>query len=94
MVNARYFKPLYDNMLDQILYRPIPIILYESDMLDGGLSSAILQYINDHQIDRHLIRMGIGDHFVEQGSIALLRKAEHIDINSLFSTIEELLACD
>ena len=94
VVNARYFKPLDEKMLDQILYRPIPIILYESDMLDGGLSSAILQYINDHQIDRHLIRMGIGDHFVEQGSIAQLRKAEHIDINSLFSTIEELLACD
>lgn len=94
VVNARYFKPLDEKMLDQILYRPIPIILYESDMLDGGLSSAILQYINDHQIDRHLIRMGIGDHFVEQGSIAQLRKAEHIDINSLFSTIEELLTCD
>ena len=62
-------------------------------MLDGGLSCAMLQYINDHDIHKHLIRMGIRDHFVEQGSIAQLRKAEKIDINSLFRKIEELLTC-
>ncbi len=69
IVNARYFKPLDEAMLDDILYRSIPVIVYESDMLDGGLSSAILQYINDHRICCHLIRIGIGDHYVEQGSI-------------------------
>ncbi|WP_075876313.1 1-deoxy-D-xylulose-5-phosphate synthase [Merdibacter massiliensis] len=93
VINARYFKPMDEEMLDYILYRDIPIIVYESDMLDGGLSCAMLQYINDHDIHKHLIRMGIRDHFVEQGSIAQLRKAEKIDINSLFRKIEELLTC-
>ena len=92
IVNARYFKPLDEAMLDDILYRSIPVIVYESDMLDGGLSSAILQYINDHRICRHLIRIGIGDHYVEQGSIPQLRRAEKIDMNTLFKELEELCA--
>ena len=92
IVNARYFKPLDEAMLDDILYRSIPVIVYESDMLDGGLSSAILQYINDHCICCHLIRIGIGDHYVEQGSIPQLRRAEKIDMNTLFKELEELCA--
>lgn len=92
IVNARYFKPLDEAMLDDILYRSIPVIVYESDMLDGGLSSAILQYINDHRICCHLIRIGIGDHYVEQGSIPQLRHAEKIDMNTLFKELEELCA--
>lgn len=90
IINARYFKPLDEAMLDDILYRSIPVIVYESDMLDGGLSSAILQYINDHRICCHLIRIGIGDHYVEQGSIPQLRRAEKIDMNTLFKELEEL----
>lgn len=90
IVNARYFKPLDEAMLDDILYRSIPVIVYESDMLDGGLSSAILQYINDHRICCHLIRIGIGDHYVEQGSIPQLRRAEKIDMNTLFKELEKL----
>lgn len=92
IVNARYFKPLDEAMLDDILYRSIPVIVYESDMLDGGLSSTILQYINDHRICCHLIRIGIGDHYVEQGSIPQLRRAEKIDMNTLFKELEELCA--
>lgn len=92
IINARYFKPLDEAMLDDILYRSIPVIVYESDMLDGGLSSAILQYINDQRICCHLIRIGIGDHYVEQGSIPQLRRAEKIDMNTLFKELEELCA--
>ncbi len=94
VVNARYFKPMDETMLDQLLHQDRPIIVYEGDMLNGGLSSAILQYANDHLIPKPLIRMGIADHFVEQGSNAQLRKAERIDINSLFQKIEDLLSCD
>ncbi len=94
VINARYFKPMDETILQEILLEDIPIIVYEGDMLDGGLSSAILQYANDHIISKHLFRMGIADHFVEQGSNALLRKAEKIDINTLFQKIEELLSCD
>lgn len=90
VVNARFFKPLDEAMLNELAQKHCPIIVYESDMLCGGLSSAVLEYYNDHNIPVVIKRIGIQDHFVEHGSLPQLRKGEHIDINSLFQTIAEL----
>lgn len=91
VINARFFKPLDTKMLDRIASFNKPVIIYETDVLAGGLSSAILEYYNDSQQKVSIHRMGIADHFVTQGSIAELRKAEKIDLNSLFEKVGELL---
>ena len=88
VVNARFFKPLDHNCLDELAQMHLPIFVYETDLLAGGLSSAILEYGNDSGKDWEIHRIGIGDHFVEHGSLPNLRKQEHIDLNTLF---EELL---
>lgn len=93
VVNARFFKPLDEQMMQYIAQKQCPIIIYESDILIGGLSSAILEYYNDHHLDVDVKRIGIQDHFVQHGSLPQLRKSEHIDINSVFQLITELL-CD
>lgn len=84
VVNARFFKPIDTNLIDRLCEEHLPIFIYETDMLAGGLSSAILEYANDRGYNQHFIRLGIDDHFVEHGSLPQLRKAEHIDINHLF----------
>lgn len=89
VVNARFFKPLDETMLKQLAERKLAIIVYETDMLAGGLSSAILEFYNDHGMSVLLRRIGLGDHFVEHGSLPQLRKVEHIDMNSLFQVIKE-----
>lgn len=91
VVNARFFKPLDVVMLDAIATAKKPVVIYETDMLAGGLSSAILEYTNDHHLNCHFVRMGIEDHFVEHGSIPQLRKLEHLDINSLFELLDTLI---
>lgn len=93
VVNARFFKPIDEKMLDEIAEKHCPILIYESDMLAGGLSDAILEYYNDCQASVSIKRIGIKDHFVQHGSIPQLRKSEHIDSNSVFQVISELL-CD
>lgn len=93
VVNARFFKPLDERMLEELLGCDKPIIIYETDIICGGLSSAILEYCNDHQLQRTFDRIGIQDQFVEQGSLPQLRKAQHIDVTSLFEKISEYL-CD
>lgn len=90
VINARFFKPLDEAMLLTIAQDKLPIIIYETDMLAGGLSSAILEFYNDHKLNIPLTRIGLGDHFIEHGSLPQLRKAEHIDTNTLFQTIMEL----
>lgn len=93
IINARFFKPLDTVMLDALCAMDKPIIVYETDMLIGGLSSAILEYYNDQGKSVSLMRIGLSDHFVEQGSLPQLRKVEHIDMNTLFEEISKLL-CD
>ena len=90
VVNARFIKPIDENMLDSILCSDIPVIVYESDMLHGGLSSAILAYNNDKGYNKVIKRFGIEDHFVPQGSLPQLRKREKIDLTTLFDEIERI----
>lgn len=87
VVNARFFKPMDEDMLKELALKKLPIAVYETDMLCGGLSSAILEFYNDHNIVCPIKRIGIQDHFVEQGSLPQLRKVEHIDIPRLFEWV-------
>lgn len=91
VVNARFFKPLDETMLEEICQLEIPVIIYETDVLAGGLSSAILEFANDHGYAKHFIRIGIHDHFVEHGSMPQLKKVEHLDINTLCDIIASYL---
>jgi len=90
VVNARFIKPLDITMLNDLLSTDLPILVYEGDMLHGGLSSAILEYCNDHGYTKNIIRYGIKDHFVPQGSLPQLRKREKIDLTTLFDEIERI----
>ena len=42
VVNARFFKPFDTEMLEELCAMQLPIIVYESDVQIGGLSSAIV----------------------------------------------------
>jgi len=90
VVNCRFFKPLDENMLNLIADRNKPVLVYESDMLRGGLSSLILEWCCDHGKMMNLTRMGIGDEYVPQGSVRQLRADLSIDLDSLLKKAEEL----
>lgn len=91
VINARFFKPLDEELLTSVCEEDQPVIIFEPDMLCGGLSSAITEFANDHQYTTHFVRMGIDDHFVEHGSLPQLRKLEHLDMNTLFEIITSYL---
>ncbi|MBR2824776.1 MAG: 1-deoxy-D-xylulose-5-phosphate synthase [Solobacterium sp.] len=87
VVNCRFFKPLDENCIAHLSKQNKPIFVYETDMLAGGLSSAILEYSNDINIELKMKRYGIGDHYVGQGSTNLLRKDQFIDMNYVLDDI-------
>ncbi len=91
VVNARFIKPLDKVLLKTLVNYQVPIFTYEEEMLSGGLSSAILEYFNDEKLTAQLIRVGIKDQYVEHGSIAELKKALAIDLNSFFSLINDYI---
>lgn len=91
VVNCRFFKPIDSECLERLAERNIPVIVYETDMKEGGLSTSVAEYYCDRKIRADVIRMGIGDHFVEHGSVSLLKRNEHLDMNSLFDVINTFL---
>lgn len=85
VVNARFFKPVDELMLNDIFESGLPIYVYEPDCIIGSLSSAILEYKNQRYKDINIV--GIHDHYVCHGSVRALRKLEKIDLESLFKEI-------
>jgi len=91
VINARFIKPLDGEMLQRIHDLKLPIIVYETDMLAGGLASAILEWCCDNECLIEITRIGIKDHYVPHGSLPQLRKFEKIDITSLFNRIVSMI---
>ena len=91
VVNCRFFKPIDTACIDQFAKRGIPVIVFETDMKESGLAASILEYLCDSHQTMNLTRMGIGDEYVQQGAVNLLRRDEGIDLNSLYEKLMELL---
>ncbi|MGL5541656.1 MAG: 1-deoxy-D-xylulose-5-phosphate synthase [Erysipelotrichaceae bacterium] len=89
IVNARFFKPLDTTMLDELAAMNLELFVYETDMLKGGLGSAIIEYYNDQKVNITIQRIGIGDHFVQHGSMPQLRKVEKIDIHHVLKELSQ-----
>jgi 1-deoxy-D-xylulose-5-phosphate synthase len=70
VVNARFIKPLDEQMLHEIMGNNMPILTIEEAVLQGGFGSAVLEFANDHGYRNVVIdRMGIPDRFIEHGSV-------------------------
>lgn len=91
VVNCRFFKPLDEAMLQKIACSGMPVLVYETDMLSGGLSEAILGWLCDNGLTIKMHRMGIGDHYVQQGAETRLRKEMHIDLNSIIDELNKII---
>ena len=89
VVNARFLKPLDNEMLIELAKKYNKIYVYGTDCRLGGLGNLILDFYNQININISLKIFGIDDHFVQHGSIPTLRKLEKIDTNSVLEFIEE-----
>jgi len=75
VVNARFIKPMDEEMLHDLLESNIPILTIEEAVLQGGFGSAVLEFAHDHGYHQTVInRMGIPDRFIEHGSVKELLK--------------------
>lgn len=89
VVNARFIKPLDEQMLVSLHARNIPIITVEESALQGGFGSAVLEFFNEKQLQANVKRIGIPDVFIEHGDVNELLEEIHItteDIVKLVNT--------
>lgn len=91
VINCRFFKPMDEDMLNEIADSGRPVLVYESDMLAGGLAESILGWLCDHGKTMKMQRMGIHDQYVQQGAETRLRKEIHIDLNSVVEQLNRMI---
>jgi 1-deoxy-D-xylulose-5-phosphate synthase len=69
VVNARFVKPLDEEMLGSLLGEFDRVVTVEENALSGGFGSAVLEFAEAHDLNRARIkRMGVPDKFIEHGS--------------------------
>jgi len=91
VINARFIKPLDQELLKQCAAFKVPVVIYEPDMLSGGLSSAISEWCTDQKVRMNITRIGIKDTYIAHGATSQLRKNLQIDTNSVIEVILKLL---
>ncbi len=91
VADARFIKPLDAGMILDIAGR-VPLLLTgEENALQGGFGSAVLELLADNGLNLPVIRIGIPDHFVEQGTQAELRERIEIDAAAIVRRISTAL---
>lgn len=86
--DLRFVKPLDENLLQDIGRKFNKIITIEDGVRNGGMGSAVMEWMADHGFRPKIVRMGLPDAFVEHGSVAQLRKLVGLDADSIRKEIE------
>jgi 1-deoxy-D-xylulose-5-phosphate synthase len=83
VVNARFVKPLDKNLIPELARRTGRLFTVEENALQGGFGSAVLEFLEEHNIDCEVKRLGVPDRFVEHGTQAELRAMLGLDTEGI-----------
>ena len=89
--DLRWLKPLDEEMLHEIGQQFQTIVTAEDGILAGGMGSAILEWMNDHNYHPQIIRLGVNDQFVEHGSTKELYNLLNLDKEGLCKSLLQAL---
>ena len=92
IINARFAKPIDENMIIQYAQKFNKIITLEEGTINGGFGSAVLELLSASGIKSDLKRIGIPDEFIEHGKQDIQKKLAGIDKESIKLAINELLS--
>ena len=88
--DLRFLKPLDDALLHDICQHYERLITIEDGAVQGGMGSAVLEWMNDHGYTQPVTRMGIPDEFIEHGTVDELQHICHIDVDSIVAAINQV----
>ena len=88
--DMRFLKPLDETILDEVGRKFSRIVTVENGVRDGGLGSAVVEWMNDHGYHPEVVRLGLPtDQFVEHGTVAELQQLVGLDKESISRAIRD-----
>src|ERR1700744_1427975 len=65
--DLRFVKPLDEALLHEVFQKYHKVITVEDGCLEGGMGSAVLEFMADNEYNAHVVRLGIPDRYIEHG---------------------------
>ncbi len=93
VINARFVKPLDEEMLLSVFKRGLPVVIAEDNALVGGFGSAILELAsaNGFALDR-VKRLGIPDDYIEHDTPDAQKRRLGLDARGIATAVRALVA--
>lgn len=91
LYDMRFLKPLDGRLLHEVAARFDRILTVEDGSRQGGMGSAVLEWMSDHGYSPRVARLGLPDTFVEHGTVGELRAICGIDREGIRRNIMELV---
>ena len=81
--DMRFLKPMDEQLLMGVAENEERIVTVEDGVRNGGLGSAVMEWLNDNGYLKPVTRLGLPDKFVEHGTIEELREIVGLDKESI-----------
>lgn len=82
-----YLKPVDEDILAEVAAKGCPIVTVEDGITGGGLGGVVAEWLASQGLQRKLVRLGIQDAFVPQGTPAQLKKLCGYDSDAIYEAI-------
>ena len=89
--DMRWLKPMDESILTEVAEKYHTIITVEDGVINGGLGSAVTEWMNDHAYPTRVIRLGVNDQFVEHGSTKELYHLLKLDKEGICESLLQAL---
>jgi len=89
--DIRFVKPLDEALLHEVFKNYDKIVTVEDATVVGGMGSAILEFMNEHNYNSKITILGIPDSIVEHGSLKELYHECHYDAMAIAEAVKALL---
>ena len=86
-----FLKPIDEEILEEVVKNYDKIITVEEGTTCGGLGGAVAEWLTERGQTAQLVRMGVPDTFVDQGTVKQLHELCHIDAASIEERVKQLL---
>lgn len=91
LYDMRFLKPLDEKLLHHVFQKFNKIITLEDGTIQGGLGSAVLEFMADHHYSARIERLGIPDRFIEHGTQQQLYAECGYDEKGIADTVRHML---
>ena len=89
--DLRFLKPLDEELLHEVGRTFRHIVTIEDGTIQGGMGSAVLEFLCDHGYKPCVQRLGLPDTFVQHGPVNDLYAICGLDEKGIFSSITQIM---